>query len=119
MDKDTELLYNDVPMSRYPSQIASLGLRPSALHHLNEIKKAVMVDQHPVFVVLEPGDATRYDLLLARVPEKPLVAVAYFQQEKAVTFYSGRQVYPWDMVGLTSNEWSRRLLAWWLTLVFE
>ncbi len=95
----------------------------------------------PVAVILEPGDATRYTLLL--VPMRPGDSVSPhlgwygIPEEEAdnylfvsnlsdsecpgtwVPFGPGRIVGTYDVTELSKNEWSQKLIAWWLTNLCE
>lgn len=85
----------------------------------------------PVFVTLEPGDATRYDLLLvlhgesARIPtwgDQTIATIVRYRGGHAIEAdnfrwpYEGRWVL--DNIGKT-NEWSRTFLDWWLQVFAE
>ena len=91
----------------------------------------------PQVVILEPGDATRYTLLLIPLDRGDNVvghldsigiqgedAERYLFVSKLspdacpgtfVPFGPDATVGTYDVLDLTSNEWSRELLAWWLT----
>ncbi|NIN68869.1 MAG: hypothetical protein GTO63_30120 [Anaerolineae bacterium] len=84
-----------------------------------------------VSVVLEPGDATRYNLCL--VPcWSPLVydslgsvgipksraneylLVVKFDSSGGSSWFAHSQIEHYDVGGGVQNQWSRELLAWWL-----
>lgn len=91
----------------------------------------------PQVVILEPGDATRYTLLILPLDRGDNVVTHLqaigIQEEDAerylfvsklscnecpgtfVPFGPDVPVGTYDVLELTENEWSRRLLAWWLT----
>lgn len=84
-----------------------------------------------VHVQLEPGDGTRYDLLLTWLPA---VRTAFHLGDEArdgllVTRVVGGQVvgsavYGWFSYGAIAriangNEWSAELLSWWLDELLE
>lgn len=98
----------------------------------------ILEDDKPVSVLLEPGDATAYHLLLvpcgyehvrstlgwAGVPEG--VAEDYLLVI-SLDPRGGTEIIPWDgrkisleyVVQLEANDWSRSLLAWWLDTLLE
>lgn len=83
---------------------------------------------HAVFVTLEPGDATRYDLLLVQ-HVSPYGFIRSWGTSQVVTVirYSGGHAIeadnfkwpysgPWDLDNLGGkNAWTRALIDWWLT----
>ncbi len=93
----------------------------------------------PQVVVLEPGDATRYILLM--VPLGANIApylddygipsweansylfVSKLSGEEClgtwIPFGPGRVVDTHNVEPLSSNEWSRQFLAWWFTSLYE
>ena len=92
-------------------------------------------------VILEPGDGTRYHLLLLPMRGTDLVSphlqsfgiqeedaerylfVSYLHGDDCpgtwVPFGPGRKIGTHDVVWLSDNDWSQRFLAWWLTNLCE
>lgn len=93
----------------------------------------------PIVVILEPGDATRYTLLLVPLRHnvspylqgfgiQPWEANNYLFVSKLSTdecpgtwvpFGPGQRVGTHDVTELSSNDWSQRFLSWWLTNLNE
>ncbi len=107
---------------------------------LSEVVGTLRLNE-PIVAILEPGDATRYTLLLVpmRVGDgvSPYLQGFGIQQEDAdrylfvsklsgyecpgtwVPFVIDRPVGVHDVTELTDNPWSQQLLAWWLTNLCE
>lgn len=113
-----ELRYAGVEMRPMPVQLQGWGLTLETFDDLKLIKKTVLWNI-PVAVALEPGDGTRYDLTLVQVYGDRYVTVVYRQQARSAEITPDRPIHPWDVETISSNIWSRQLLAWWLTLVFD
>ena len=95
----------------------------------------------PQTIILEPGDATRYTLLLLplglgdnvgahldAIGIPPSEADHYIFVSKLscdeclgtwLPFGPGVEVGTYDVVELTTNEWSREFLAWWFTELYK
>jgi hypothetical protein len=95
----------------------------------------------PQVVILEPGDATRYTLLLlpldlgdnvsahldsVGIPpnscdEYLFVSALSDQLSRGewLPFGPGRTVGTYDLVNISTNEWSREFLAWWFTELYK
>jgi hypothetical protein len=117
------LLYHNKPMQ-------AGACTPS----LDRIVSALKGDE-PVMVLLEPGDATRYTLLLvptwARevrgqlahygVPEdeahRYLLVTKLDGDHSGQMAWASKDVGPWDLP--FDNEWTRELLTWWLRSLWE
>ena len=124
-----KLLYHGRPMAFAPINV-------SVLHLIQTLHKGT-----PQVVVLEPGDATRYMLLLLPLDLGDEVssylgdlgipaaeADRYLFVSKLshdvclgtwVPFGPDVHVGTYDVTDLTPNEWSRELLAWWLTHLYR
>lgn len=108
-----------------------VGMTPEPVNvHPEQIVDAIR-DGDPVVVILEPGDATRYHLLIVpawadkvrdqlgaygipvRVAEGTLI-VTKLSQEGGNTFWAQTHVNEYDLADAIQNEWSRILLSWWL-----
>jgi len=124
-----ELLYHGRPMTFTPINVS--------LTHLI----ATLHQNVPQVVILEPGDATRYTLLLVPlnlgddvsahldavgIPSD--AADGYLFVSKLDThecpgtwipFGSGLTVGTYDLPALTGNAWSCELLAWWFTHLYR
>lgn len=103
---------------------------------ITEVAAMLRLNQ-PVVAILEPGDATRYTLLLVPIGDgdqvSPYLGWLGIQEEDAdnylfvsnlhpeecpgtwVPFGPGVEVGIYDVTDLSKNEWSRNLIAWWLT----
>lgn len=95
----------------------------------------------PILVSLEPGDATRYTLLLVPIrrgdhvsphlgwigiPEESADNYLFVSNLSAdgcpgtwVPYGPGINVGTYDVSDLSRNEWSQRLISWWLTNLCE
>ena len=93
----------------------------------------------PIVVMLEPGDATRYVLLLVPMrkgdsvsphlgfigisPGDDYLFVSYLSSRECpgtfVPFGPDESADTYDVDELTKNEWSRIFLSWWLTNLCE
>ena len=93
----------------------------------------------PIVVTLEPGDATRYVLLLVPIRDGDSVShhlgfiginsrddylfVSYLSSRECpgtfVPFGPHGSVDTYNVDELTENEWSRIFLSWWLTNLKE
>ena len=93
----------------------------------------------PQVVILEPGDATRYILLLVPlgtniapylsdygIPSREstqYLFVSKLTDEEClgtwIPFGQDRVVGTYNVVPLSNNEWSRQFLAWWFTSLYE
>lgn len=127
--------------------MADLEYRPGVLMKvepinatMKEVVESARCGEQQV-VILEPGDATRYHLLLLPMLDTDLVSPHLqsfgIQPEDAhkylfvsklsgnecpgtwVPFGPGQKVGTHDVTELTTNEWSQVLLAWWLTNLNE
>lgn len=101
------LRYGRVPMRREPINISWAGL-------IERMRR-----EDAVRVVLEPGDGTRYDLVLARVGGA-LFLTRYVGGDSAGT----ELVNEWSAATVArilscGNSWSEQLLAWWLRELLE
>ena len=107
---------------------------------LSEVAGTLRLNE-PVVVILEPGDATRYHLLLVPLRLGDFVsghlgdfgiqaseADNYLFVSKLsgyecpgtwVPYGPDRAVGTHDVTELANNEWSRVLLAWWLSNLCE
>lgn len=119
----TDLTYNGKPMTFDPINM--------------DVERMIQLLHQgtPQVVNLEPGDATRYDLLLLPLnldvglylgnhgiePHTygGYLFVSWLSDEVCpgtwVPFSVDMMVDVWDVAGLSNNGWSRQLLAWWLT----
>ncbi|KKN88120.1 hypothetical protein LCGC14_0251920 [marine sediment metagenome] len=93
----------------------------------------------PQVVILEPGDATRYVLLLVPLgtgiapylgdygilsrESNQYLFVSKLAGEEClgtwIPFGQDRVVRTHNVVPLSNNEWSRQFLAWWFTSLYE
>lgn len=66
------------------------------------------------YIVLEPGDVTRYDIGIILVPARNMMLVSYLQRNRCIALSSIKDRFgPFDFVDLTDNDWSKQFLAWW------
>lgn len=89
----------------------------------------------PVVVILEPGDATRYRLLIVPcwscsvggrlgdigIPlgkETDYLMVTKFDNYGGNMFFATEHVQHWDAEAL-ENEWSRDLVTWWVRRLWK
>lgn len=126
--------------------MTDLEYRPGTLMKFEPINVSIeavlscIAAHEPQVVILEPGDATRYTLLLV-APGAPCVsgelrgigiplseADHYLFVSKItslecpgtfVPFGRGQVVGFQDVTELSSNEWSQRFLSWWFTSLCE
>lgn len=119
------LLYHNREMKSEPSNY-TLEQVAGLLHHYTS----------SVIAILEPGDATRYILLIVPawsnhvqnhlnsfgIPDRAvrdyLIAVN-LDDRGGRAFYATGWVGPWDLIDSITNEWSRELLAWWFQCLWE
>ena len=127
--------------------MTDLEYRPGKLMNSTPINMAIsevvgnLRLNEPVVVILEPGDATRYTLLLVPMRQgdsvSPHLGSMGIPEEVADTYLFvsnlsdsecpgtwvpyglGIQVGTYDVTELSRNEWSQRLIAWWLTNLCE
>lgn len=112
-------------------------LDPNPTNHFNlQTVARDLVDERTVHVILEPGDATRYDLTLMPMWATGLEHLGNYDYEDrnagliVVRSVSGRivasEVYLMnrdfhdnieDLA--TGNEWSADLLQWWFEVLYE
>lgn len=106
---------------------------------IREVMRTLRLERAQV-VILEPGDATRYTLLLVPITGTgvsphldafgimPSEAHKYLFVSKLsgyecpgtwVPFGSGLTVGTHDVTELSTNGWSQELLAWWFTSLNE
>lgn len=117
------LEYNGRPMRWDPINVSP-----------ERIQACLDVDE-PVVVQLEPGDATRYTLMLVPSPVMPWLRGFGIPETEAdlwllvvklasdgrrdgwawVPWRPGAEVGTHDVAELDQNEWSQELLSWWLT----
>ncbi len=88
-----------------------------------------------IVVILEPGDGTRYRLLLTPCwasgvkgeledvgilpgAAERYILVTKFDGHEGVAFFSYPGAGTWDMT-CVENDWSRELLTWWLNLLWK
>lgn len=72
-------------------------------------------DDYAVFVELQPGDGTRYGLVLTGNSERFTVMRVGSRSEGAVTVARGITLTPAICTPLApSNDWTRVFFAWWL-----
>lgn len=114
---DSVLLYHGKPMSKHPINV---DISVVALE---------LVRDHPSLAILEPGDGTRYELILvpcwssnirlglASQGIRPTDAKDYILCVKINgirdSFFVTEHIQEYDVEGI-SNDWSCRFLAWWL-----
>ncbi len=122
----TKLLYNYTPMKVDPIN------RP-----MEEVRKLILA-RKPQVVILEPGDKTRYLLLLVPLTESvvgqhlhdfgiaPERAYEYLfvsrlnaKRSTGVWVPTNYPVRPDQIRCLVQNLWTEKLIAWWLTELFE
>lgn len=78
--------------------------------------RALLEDGYGLIVELQPGDATRYSLVLAPTADGAVVCMTGRAKDIAGPYRMAWSVpvTEVDVVDLHRNEWSRRLIAWWL-----
>src|SRR3990167_10204085 len=75
----------------------------------------LLADGYTLFVQLEPGDGTRYGLLLTSGAHGINVMRVGAPSDGSVRLSLDRTMRPEDCIALApGNEWTRTLLAWWL-----
>lgn len=104
-----ELGYNGHPMTWAP-------VRPSTFRLMDQLKERGTSS----YIILEPGDATRYELIVSRPPTGGLIVQRVSGGEPSGTAF---MLYEYTRVEEIEhrlkdngchNAWSRTLLAWWL-----
>ncbi len=120
----TELLYHGRPMRLAPTRI--LCLQAHGPLDADEPTDAdilgLLTEGYAVFVQLEPGDGTRYGLLLTAdlyADSECLTVVRIGVPNGRALFVGpaneGAALQPDECMPLArSNEWSRVFFAWWL-----
>jgi len=94
----------------------------------SEIYLQVKSTREPVFVVLEPGDSTRYEFLLLhhfKGGQRLLTAIqmraGFYEVVGGFSFpLDGRWVYDWDVDSSSiPNKWTKQILIYYCNLLIE
>ncbi len=118
-------MYHNRAMNREPENVSF------------DYASATVAAGQPIVVVLEPGDATRYRLLIVPcwnaevdgggnlsdigIPSKAareFLMVTQFDDLGGMMFFASRNVGEHDL-GAIKNEWTRTLLTWWVNQLWE
>ncbi len=111
------LEYHGTPMAFQPTRV--LCLQAHGPLEADEPEDADILELvtagYSVFVQLEPGDGTRYGLLLSRTADGLSVMRIGDVGDGATTVIHGRPVGQLECSPLAPyNQWSRIFFAWWL-----
>lgn len=117
---------------------AGRPMRAEPLNYtLAQVRAMLTEDKAPVLVRLEPGDATRYDLLL--VPVNAYYVREHVRHLGLTAEHAPRWLWvidtcaenrcaivPFDglttaahLRGISGNAWTQRFVAWWLAVLFH
>jgi hypothetical protein len=121
------LLYNGQPMKFKPTRILCLQAQgPLDSDEPDDAEVCtLLLDGYAVFVELQPGDGTRYGLLLTTgfAADRKQTVGAGINVTRIGAIADGSLIVPFgkpptpkDCIPLApSNEWTQLFFAWWLT----
>lgn len=120
----TDLRYYGRPMNRDAITVAE-GYCPVTFESFVQTLRSGTAE----VVYLEPGDGTRYTLLLALVEEGDQPCLVVSRLNVGPEQYASLAFQLWDFDGFSAaraashmacgNPWSEQVLAWWLRQVCE
>ena len=112
------LEYHGIQMNPTPTRVVTIDVmgplasdEPAELESFRFLAEGDMA----LSVELQPGDGTRYGLVLVRVRDGFTVNLIGQWATSGIVVRWGEVVRPLDAAPLSENGWTIQLMAWWLT----